>query len=355
MEKPRILLVKEDHTWRRRVRRRLGRCGYQVATAGSVATAVARLPRFRPDLLLLDPNLPDGSGWEVARQIRHQTGTHVPILVCPGLPPPDGDPGAPWPEDARPGPFGLEALVERVQAVLSPAVAEASSADDREAAFFSSLSHDLRTPLTTLRTAVESLMADDVEWDEETRREFLAAILSGAEQVGRYAQDLLELARLDAGALRPTRQRIEPEETLEALARDFEHQPQLPSVRFQVAAGTPAAQGDPACVQRILVALVENALRCSPPGSEVVVALAGGARQTVWRVSDHGPGIPPAERELVFDRHRRVRGGRSAGKAPGISLYLCRELARLQGGWLWVEEAEGGGACFCLALPAIAR
>ncbi|HPT99951.1 MAG TPA: response regulator [Armatimonadota bacterium] len=358
----RILLVEDDSDLRAIMRRHLAGRGYHVDEAESVVQARQILDQTAHDLLILDIILPDGSGWEVARYACERSGAQLPIIVCSS----DGPAGVDLQEMSVQGylckPFDCHALIERVEAALSPAesafvsAAQPREADETEVAFYSSLAHDMRTPMTTLRTAIESLLADDVEWDAESRREILDVVASSAERVGKYARDVIDLARLDAGAMRPHIQVVYPDEIHEALTRVLQARRPAPLVTLSVASGTTAVLGDPGLIQRILLEVIDNALRCSPEGAEVAVEASGAAGEVWWRVRDFGPGIAPEERERVFDRHHRMHGkNRATSRGPHLSLYLCREMARLQAGRLWVEETEGVGACFCLALPAAAE
>lgn len=356
MNRRRILLVEDDAPLRQVLRRHLEARGFQVDEAGSVAEAINALQQLPPDLLVLDIGLPDGSGWDVAGHARHLAGDSIPILVCSSHPFTQ-ECLARWQVAGYLAkPFEVHRLCECIVAALAPAregrTLSGSAEGDPEVAFFASLAHDLRTPMTTLRASVESLLAGDVEWDEEARREFLSAIAASAERVSRYARDLLDLARLDAGAWRPAAECVPAEETLEALAEALQYEPGAPRVSFRLAPDVGPAWGDPACILRILLCVVENALQRSPAGAEVTVEVCPAPGEVHWRVTDRGPGVPPGERERVFDRHYRVQCRQPRSKNPAISLYICRELARLQGGRIWAEAAEGGGARFCLALPA---
>ncbi|HHX40353.1 MAG TPA: hybrid sensor histidine kinase/response regulator [Armatimonadetes bacterium] len=355
----RILLVEDDTDLRAIMRRHLAGRGYHIDEAESVVQACGILDQAAHQLLILDIDLPDGSGWEVARYARGCSGAQLPVVICSSHEPSAVDLQEENIQGYLRKPFDHHVLIERVEAALGAvestfmSAAQPCEADDIEVAFYSSLAHDMRTPMTTLRTAIESLLADDVEWDAETRREFLEVVACSAERVGKYARDVIDLARLDAGAMRPHLQVVHPDEIHEALTRVLHTRRPAPLVTLSVASGTTAVLGDPGLIQRILLEVIDNALRCSPEGAEVAVEASGAAGEVWWRVRDFGPGIVPEERERVFDRHHRMHGrNRATSRGPHLSLYLCREMARLQAGRLWVEETEGTGACFCLALPS---
>ncbi len=355
MEQRRILLVEDDARLRGLVRRYLIERGHRVVGVGSVAEAVAALEHDPPDLMLLDIQLPDGSGWEAARWARDRA-PRTAIVVCsshePSVEEAEGysiEGYIPKPFDVRSLPDLLETALTRGAAAYSPVGRRAT--EDEAAAFYSSLAHDMRTPMATLQTAVESLLCDDVEWDAEARREFLEAIASSSERVGRYARDVVDLARLEAGAARARRETLDPHETIEPALRGLRARGGIPAVAIRVGTGVSMVQADPGHVQRILVALLENAVVHSPAGAPVGLEVTRAGSEVQWRISDAGAGIPREDRERVFDRAYRV--GRPTGPTggPRISLYLCRQLALLQGGRLWVEDADGSGCCFCLALP----
>jgi DNA-binding response OmpR family regulator len=177
MQELSILLVEDDDDLRGLMRRHLAGHGYRIAEAAGVREARGVLDASVPDLLILDIGLPDGTGWDVARYLRALAGGDIPIVVCSSHEPSAADLEGCGVQGYIPKPFNLGALSECVVAALaSPkpgyvAAAAAEEADDREVAFYSSLAHDMRTPMAILRTAVESLLADDVTWDEDARRE----------------------------------------------------------------------------------------------------------------------------------------------------------------------------------------
>lgn len=352
-----ILLVEDDDALRGLLQRHLAERGWKVAEARTVGEALAALEARRPDLLVLDLHLPDGSGWEVAACLRSAPGPRVPIVVCSAY-------SHPIRHSCRiegylAKPFTLADLDEAIdKAMTAPQSMDGPPAtprkrDRRKVAFYSSLAHDVRTPMSALRTGIESLLSNDVAWDETARREFLHLIATSAERVIRYARDVVDMARLEAGAMRYDPEPVEPCEAVESALRDLSASGVDTSrVLVQVEPQTAQAYADPVHVLRILVVLLENALRFST-GPVRVQALSSRNR-VLWRVSDSGPGVPPKDRRKIFSKCYRMRAcppGTSGG--PRLSLYICSQLARLQGGRLWVGESEEGGACFCLALPMV--
>jgi len=215
----------------------------------------------------------------------------------------------------------------------------------RQRRFVSDASHELRTPLTAIRGQLEVLAARPAPDAAEVRRVERIA-LTEVGRIERLVDDMLVLARLEEDArLRPAP--IALPDFLARLADDGS----LGAVEL----GEPpsgALRGDPEALTRVLRNLIGNARRHAGPHGRVLVgASALGARLTVW-VDDDGPGIPAAERELVFDRFHRsdaARDRRSGG--AGLGLAIAREVVELHGGRIWVEGSPLGGARVAFELP----
>ena len=212
--------------------------------------------------------------------------------------------------------------------------------------FIANASHELRTPLFSLGGFLELLT--DEELDEETRAEFLETMREQIERLTRLAGDLLDLSRLDAGRLRVEREPIELAEVVRALVDEFQGVARTGDRALELELnGAAPALGDDERALRIGRALVENALRHTPPGTRVVVRAGGGDRPAL-EVADDGPGIPPDELGRVFERFYRGDGSLASGS--GLGLAIARELAERMGGTLEAESEEGR-TVFRLALP----
>ncbi|ADB53860.1 sensor histidine kinase [Conexibacter woesei] len=231
--------------------------------------------------------------------------------------------------------------------------------EEARRAFVSTASHELRTPVASLRGMLE-LLDDELahgEVDQAEAREQVARALAQARRLGRLAADLLDLSRIDAEvALRS--EPVELAELSRAVIAEFElgagHGEPRPVPRLDAggAAGPAWALADPGAVAQILRILLDNAVRASPPDEVVDVLLRaapnGGPAALVVR--DAGPGIAPDERERVFQRF--ARGSTADGAGFGLGLAIGRELAERMGGTLVLEEAGPPGATFTLRLPA---
>lgn len=223
--------------------------------------------------------------------------------------------------------------------------------EDARRAFVATASHELRTPLASLEGMLE-LLADDLQAEEidlDEANALLNRARAQSHRLARLAADLLDLSRIDADV--PLRSEpIELTELSRAVVAEFEVSSEGRGVTPIIREGaSPAwALADPGSVARILRILLDNALRVAPTGSEVTVAISATPVPTL-SVIDHGPGVAPDERALIFDRFKR--GTETGGEAGfGLGLAIGRELAQRMGGTLMLADTEAPGATFTLTL-----
>ena len=222
-----------------------------------------------------------------------------------------------------------------------------------KSAILASVSHDLRTPLTSIRAAVENLMSTDVEWEEGARREFHSVIKEEVDRLSRLVQNLLEMARIDAGECQPARDWSSISDLVEdVLARTADalayHQ-----VRVDIPQAPPQVLWDERLVGQALANVLDNAGRYSPSGSEVRLRVELAGEEVLIHVEDQGPGIPAEEVPRIFERFYR---GRAAGKnGTGMGLAIARGILEAHGGTISVESAPGRGSTFTVAIPAQVR
>ena len=224
--------------------------------------------------------------------------------------------------------------------------------EEARRAFVSTASHELRTPLASLDGMLE-LLDDDLESgnpDLDDARSLLDRARSQSRRLSRLAADLLDLSRLDA-QVQLRSEPVELGELSRAVMAEFElgtGERGLVST-LDDSAGQVWARGDPGGIARIVRILLDNAVRVSPQGGEVTVELRNGNHASLT-VRDEGPGVPPDERDLIFERFQRGRGaGGTAGF--GLGLAIGRELADRMGGDLVLEQTDVPGAKFTLRLP----
>jgi signal transduction histidine kinase len=227
--------------------------------------------------------------------------------------------------------------------------AELAEVDRQRRDLVANASHELRTPITALQALLENLVDGVEQPDPHTLR----VALGQTERLGRLVGQLLDLSLLESGGAR-----VEPEPvTLRDFVKQAVHEVELAGrdVRLTVDIVPPdlAVTADPARLHQVLANLLDNASRHSPPGGLVAITArprAGGVRLAVC---DEGPGIPPAERDRVFERFSRLDGGRAAGDGgAGLGLAIAREVVELHGGALRAEDNNPNGCRMVVDLPA---
>ncbi|HQR25404.1 MAG TPA: DUF4118 domain-containing protein [Nocardioides sp.] len=246
--------------------------------------------------------------------------------------------------------FAVQAALALRQQRLAEQAAAAvpiAEADRLRTALLQAVSHDLRAPLASAKAAVRGLRTPDVAFDESDRQELLATADESLDLLTRLVENLLDMSRLQAGALG-----VHPEPTSVAevvpLAVDELGSPG-DDVRIQVADDLPEVMADPALLQRILANLLSNAVKYSPPGSPPTVAASAHVATVHIRVIDHGPGLATDERDRIFLPFQRS-GDRYGPPGIGLGLALSRGLAEAMGGSLDAEDTPGGGLTMDLAL-----
>jgi PAS domain S-box-containing protein len=221
--------------------------------------------------------------------------------------------------------------------------------------FVAAVSHELRTPLTSIYGFAETLLRQDIPFGEEDRRIFLGYIASESERLTEIVDQLLNVARLDAGDLQVERGRIDVGSVVSELVETVEESGVMNGHRFEIDLPDEplAAEADPDKVRQVFNILVENALRYSPGGCTVTVGARRSDDRVEVRVADQGIGIPAAERERIFRKFYRAESAARDGAAgTGLGLFIAKELVTAMGGRIWVESTEGEGSSFSFELPA---
>ncbi len=227
------------------------------------------------------------------------------------------------------------------------------------ATFFSATAHELKTPLTVLKTLAPTLTPLP-HLPSQTQNEISQTFAQNLERLELLVTDMLESVRLEAGtvALHPRSLDLagRTRRVLERLTPLLERKQQ--KFEFHAPAHLPLVYADGKRVEQILSNLIDNAAKFAPPASVIEVSLSqhcpsDGPGLVQAAVADAGPGVPPRERELIFDRFYSTADRALAG--VGLGLFICRELVRLHGGRIWVEDRPGGGSRFCFTLPLTAE
>jgi two-component system sensor histidine kinase KdpD len=243
--------------------------------------------------------------------------------------------------------------IERTQFLEERKAGELTrQSDELKTALLASLSHDLRTPLTAIRIAASNLKASELAHDE--RAEQIDVILSEVERLTRLFQNLLEMARIDAGGIAADSRWTHPSEII-AAARDQVEQTLRGHKLDVVIEPDVPVRVDPRLTATALAHLLENAAQYSPPGSVVNVTARVGQDGLVIQVRDHGPGLAPADLPHLFERFYRGAAARSRTSGTGMGLWIVRGLLSVENGRVWAENCPDGGAEFTLAVPAAVR
>ena len=234
----------------------------------------------------------------------------------------------------------------QLQAAANDA-AQVAAADALRAALLQAVSHDLRTPLATIKAAASSLLQPDVQWSAGEGREFAHSIEEEADRLNRVVGNLLDMSRLQAGALAVDRRPAYVDEVVSgALASIGDPK----GVDVVIPESVPAVQADPALLERAVANIVANAVAWSRQGDPVRVESGVVGDRVHLRVVDLGPGIATADREVVFEPFRRL-GDRSTQAGAGLGLAVARGFVRAQDGDLWLEDTPGGGLTVVIDLP----
>jgi two-component system, OmpR family, sensor histidine kinase KdpD len=245
--------------------------------------------------------------------------------------------------------YAAVALEQQRLAAETEAARPIAEADRMRTALLTAVSHDLRTPLASAKAAVTSLRSADVTWDAADREELLATADESLDKLTRLVGNLLDMSRLQAGALAVFSRPAGLDEVV-ASALD-QLGPASEDVIVDIPDTLPAVQADPAILERVIANLTSNALRYSPPGKPPLLAASALGDRVELRVVDQGPGISAGERDRVFVPFQRL-GDTDNTTGVGLGLALSRGLTEVMGGTLDPEETPGGGLTMIISLPA---
>jgi two-component system sensor histidine kinase KdpD len=253
--------------------------------------------------------------------------------------------------------------LDAVAGVVAIAIERAQFLEERDAAklvkqkadlgatLLASLSHDLRTPLTAIRVAVENLGG---ELAPEERAAQANAAITELGRLTRLFQDILDMARIDAAAITIDRQWVDAADVVDAAVAYVGHALHGRAVRVD-ADGDLAVEIDPRLASVALSHLLENAALYSPVDQEIVVRARVERDGLHASVTDHGPGLDPGELDHLFERFYRGRTARQATFGTGMGLSITRGLLAAGGGRVWAENVAGGGARFSIVVPGAVR
>jgi two-component system sensor histidine kinase KdpD len=251
--------------------------------------------------------------------------------------------------------FAAQATVALRQERLEEAAATAGSlaeVDRLRTALLSAVSHDLRTPLASAKAAVGTLRMSDLPLSEDDQGELLATAEESLDRLSGLVENLLDMSRLQAGALALAIQPIDVADIISAAVTSLG--PAGAGVVIRVPEETPEVQADPALLERAVANLVQNAVRHSPPGASPQITASAYGTAVEIRVIDCGPGVPETDWDQIFRPFQRL-GDRDNTSGVGLGLALSRGLVEAMSGTLAPEATPGGGLTMTISLPAAAQ
>ena len=220
-------------------------------------------------------------------------------------------------------------------------------------AILSSVSHDLRTPLATITGAASSLLDDSGRIDAASKHELARSICEEAGRLDRLLRNLLEMMRLEAGAVQLKKEWLTLEEVVGAALGRLERRLRDHVLQTKIPPDLPLVRVDGVLLEQVVINLVENALKYAPLGTPIDLTASAGDREVVVEVADRGPGLPPGEEGRIFEKFYRLQPDREGG--VGLGLTICRGIVEAHGGRIWAENRSGRGALFRFTIPVTER
>jgi two-component system sensor histidine kinase KdpD len=257
---------------------------------------------------------------------------------------------------------GLAAAIDRVRLAADAREARIDAQVGRtRSGFLSAVTHNLRTPLASIKAASSTLRTPDLNLGPDDRAELLDTIYDETDRLERLVTNILELSRIRAGALEVHRQTVDVRDLAQAAVRRLRPLARAHRVRLDVAPDVPDLAVDIEMMEQVFGNLLENALKYAPPGSEILVSArvsdASGSSgdhnpgRVEVRVADHGIGVPAEERERIFEEFTRV-DARPDATGTGLGLAIVYALVTAHAGHVWCEETPGGGATLAFDVVA---
>ncbi|HTZ29162.1 MAG TPA: DUF4118 domain-containing protein [Streptosporangiaceae bacterium] len=241
----------------------------------------------------------------------------------------------------------------RTQAAQAEALAEGNR---MRTALLAAVSHDLRTPLASIKASVSTLRQTDVQWTPSDEAALLATIEQGADRLDALIGNLLDMSRLSTGSLQPFLRPTSVDEVAPVALRGLDAGG---TVRLRVPDRLPLVRTDPGLLERVLANLFANALAYSPAGRPPVMRASQAGDSVILEITDHGPGVPDALKQRMFEPFERLdasrREARTAGNGVGLGLAVVKGFLDTMGGSVAAADTPGGGLTIRVTLPAATR
>ena len=215
---------------------------------------------------------------------------------------------------------------------------------------YNSISHDLRTPLSAITGAVTSLLDGADIYSPEERRSLLQNIKQGAQRMNRLVSNLLDMARLESGIIKLHREWYDIQDIIGIVLRQYEGLFDQRPLNINIPPDLPLFEVDSALIEQVFANILDNAVKYSPPESEICITVAKKDSEIEITVADKGKGLPPEHEDKVFDKFYRMHSpGYVSG--TGLGLSICKGIIEAHGGRIWAKNRPGGGELFIFTLP----
>ncbi len=241
--------------------------------------------------------------------------------------------------------------IERVRAVDEVTKTRAMQENEKlRSALLDSVTHEFRTPLTGIKASVTTLLST-YALDDSQRQELLTVINEETDRLNRLVGEAAEMAQLDSGMFELEKSQHAIREAVDAALEDTRATLQNHPVEINIPADLPPLPMDFSRIREVLLHLIENAAKYSPPETAIKISAALAKGSVVTSVADHGPGIDSFEQGLIFDKFYRGRNQRYAAHGTGMGLAICKTIVEAHGGTIEVVSQVGSGSVFSFSLP----
>src|SRR5579872_3510121 len=214
----------------------------------------------------------------------------------------------------------------------------------------SSVSHDLRTPLAAITGSISSLLENGETLGAATRKDLLENIYDESERLERLVSNLLEMTKLESGAIRPNKELQHPGEVIGSAIARLEKKLEGRSLATHIPPDLPLVPMDSLLIEQVVVNLLDNALKYTPKESPVEISARSEKNELIVEVADKGPGLPEGDLPRLFDKfYRGPQQGRTSG--AGLGLSICKGFVQIHGGTIEARNRPNGGALFQFSLP----
>lgn len=224
--------------------------------------------------------------------------------------------------------------------------------DHLRTALFNSVSHELRTPLAAIRAAAAALLDTEAHYGAEIRRELLETVKESANRMERVVGNLLDTARIESGMLELKIDWCDVEDIVGAAIRRLRETTQNYLLRTRISPDLPLLRADCVLLEHVLVNLLDNAVKYSPPGAEIIISAEQSGPEIVVSVQDSGSGIPEQDMGKIFEKFYRAQRQGVQVAGTGLGLSICKSIVEAHRGRIWARNSPGGGAVVSFTAPA---